>query len=375
MKICLVSRCAWTLFNFRAGLARDLQRSGCEVICGGAGGDGYEERLADLGVRFVPLPVAKNSLNPLADLGLLAALLRWYRSERPDVVHHFTIKPVIYGSLAARMAGVPTIVNTITGLGHVFMEPRRTWLRRIVELQYRLALGGAQHTFFYNREDRDLFIERRLVRMPRTSILPGSGVDCRRFSPLESDADADGGPVTFLFVGRLLREKGVHEFVEAARTVRARHPAARFLLLGARDERNPTVVSQATVDGWHAAGDVVWIGERADVRPVMATADVVVLPSYREGLPRAILEASAMGKPVITTDAVGCREAVEDGVTGLMVPVKDAQALARAMIRLLEGPADRRRMGLAGRRKAEREFEEGAVIAAIKKFYRKECDR
>jgi glycosyltransferase involved in cell wall biosynthesis len=368
-KILLVSRCAWTLYNFRAGLMRLLKSQGVTVIGGGAAGDGFEPKIEALGVPFIPLPVDKKGMHPCADLSLLRALYHWYCHAKPDIVHHFTIKPVIYGSIAARLAGVPRIVNTVTGLGYVFMA-HRPWLRHLAEWQYRVALACAHVTFFQNRDDLELFHMRRLVKPQKTVLVPGSGVDCSLFTPTCADTlTSPAKPLTFLMVARLLRDKGLYEFVQAASMVQRDFPYVQFQLLGGRDERNPTVVSQAELDQWQTAGLVTWLGEVADVRPVIAQADVVVLPSYREGTPRALLEAAAMGKPLITTDTVGCREVVEEGVNGLLVPVKDATALAQAMVRMLNDSAMRERMGQAGCEKMEREFDEQIVLDKILKTY------
>jgi glycosyltransferase involved in cell wall biosynthesis len=350
---------------------RALQTDGETLLCGGAAGDGYEHKISELGVPFVPLPVDRRSLNPVADVRLFWTLYRWYRRERPDVVHHFTIKPVIYGSIAARLARVPRIVNTVTGLGYVFTNEAVGWLRRLVELQYRLALGVAHYTFFQNADDRQLFLHNRIVRDDKAGLLPGSGVDTTHFAPRPAaGAEPAGTPVVFLMVARLLRDKGLYEFVEAAGIVKAKYPQAEFQLLGARDDRNPTVVSKVDLDAWQAAGTVAWLGEVSDVRDDIDRADVVVLPSYREGTPRSLLEAASMGKSVIATDVAGCREAVDDGVTGLLVPVRDARALAAAMEALLLDPCARKRMGGAGREKMVRQFEEEQVIAKVLARYK-----
>jgi len=372
-RIALVSRCAWTLFNFRYGLIRALQERGAEIVGGGAGGDGFEEKVRDLGVPFFVLPVDKRGINPVADMKLLLALYRWYRKERPDIVHHFTIKPVIYGSIAAKFSGVPKIINTITGLGYVFTKDERKWLRSIVHFLYRFALRGTHFTFFQNREDQRYFLSNNLTRGQDTYVLPGSGVDCDRFRPAsKANRECDNG-TTFLMLSRMLKDKGVYEFVDAARMVRQEYRDSEFLLLGRRDERNPSVVAKEELEAWESEGVVKWLGEAEDVRSILAEADVVVLPSYREGLPRSLLEASAMGKPVITTDAVGCRDAVEHGRTGLMVPVKDPASLAEAMKEMIKSPEMRSRMGREGRRKVEREFDERIVLRKILEVY--ECEK
>jgi glycosyltransferase involved in cell wall biosynthesis len=368
-KIFLVSRCSWTLFNFRGGLIRVLQEQGADVGGGGAGGDGFEEKLRSLGIPFFDLPVDKRGINPVADGKLLRALYQWYRKERPDIVHHFTIKPVIYGSIAARFAKVPKIVNTITGLGYVFTEDERKWLRSIVHFLYRFALRGTHFTFFQNREDQHYFLSNNLLDGRNTFVLPGSGVDCERFRPVLREGNRKGEGTTFLLLSRLLKDKGVYEFVEAARRVRQDYPDSEFLLLGRRDERNPSVVARKDLEKWQSSGIVKWLGEVADVRPTIAEADIVVLPSYREGLPRSLLEAAAMEKPVITTDAVGCRDAVKHGRTGLMVPVKDPAALAEAMKEMIRNPEMRLFMGKEGRRRVTEKFNESIVLKKILEVY------
>ena len=368
-KIFLVSRCAWTLFNFRAGLMRELVKNGNTVIGGGAAGDGFEPKIEALGVKFNGLPVDKKGINPRADAKLFWTLYRWYREQQPDIVHHFTIKPVIYGSIAARMAKIPRIINTVTGLGYVFTDKKITWLRRLVVGLYRISLNCADFTFFQNQDDYDFFLSRGLVKKSGTALLPGSGVDCEHFSPLSGPNPLEKSQPTFLMVSRLLKDKGVYEFVEAASLVKEHYPEARFQLLGRRDVRNPNVVPESDLKSWDNQGLVSCLGEVTDVRPMMAKSDVVVLPSYREGIPRALLEAAAMAKPIITTDAVGCREVVDDEINGLLVPAKDAPALARAMERMINDPEMRKRMGKAGRKKVEREFDEKIVIQKILKTY------
>ena len=368
-KIFLVSRCAWTLYNFRSGLMRKLVETGNQVVGGGAAGDGFEPKIEALGVKFNALPVDKKGINPRADVKLFVTLYRWYKQEQPDIVHHFTIKPVIYGSVAARMARIPKIVNTVTGLGYVFTDEKTTWLRHLVVRLYRISLNCADFTFFQNPDDYDFFLSRGLVKKSGTALLPGSGVDCEHFLPLPGLNPLKESQPTFLMVSRLLKDKGVYEFVEAACRVKARHPEARFQLLGRRDVRNPNVVPESDLKRWDNEGLVSWIGEVSDVRPIIAKSDVVVLPSYREGTPRALLEAAAMAKPIITTDAVGCRQVVDDGINGLLVPVKDSSSLAQAMEQMIRDPEMRKRMGKAGRKKVEREFDEKMVIKKILDTY------
>ncbi|MDX1411141.1 MAG: glycosyltransferase family 4 protein, partial [Nitrospirales bacterium] len=288
-KVILVSRCAWTLFNFRAGLIRSLQKRGNVVLGGGAGGDGFEERLKQLGIAFVSLPVSRRPINPWSDWLLFWTLFRWYRRERPDVVHHFTIRPVVYGSVAAWFAGVPKIVNSITGLGTVFGDCQRWWLRAIVENQYKLALSISHMTFFQNEDDYRHFLARGLVWPEKAKVVSGSGVNCELFQPQAPSEPSTNGSVTFLLSARLLWEKGIADFVQAARLVQQAYPNTEFQLLGRRDERNPNVVPQEVLDQWKDENIITWLGEVCDVRPIVAKADVVVLPTYyREGVPRVL---------------------------------------------------------------------------------------
>ncbi len=384
-KILLSSRCAWSLYNFRQGQMRELKRRGDTVIGGAGTGDGFESKIEALDVPFASLPVHKKAIHPAADLKLFWAMYRWYRRERPDIVHHFTIKPVIYGSLAARLAGVPRIVNSIEGLGLVFSGKDISLLRRLVEWQYRIALRSAHHTFFLNRDDQKLFTDRKIVLPRHTELLPGCGVDTDHFAPPDSSPKAinEAGsvsetternrPVRFLMVARMLKPKGVYEFAAAAKTVREQLPGTEFVLLGGCDERSPSVVPEADLRAWNAEGRLCWLGEQDDVRGEMLRADVVVLPSfYREGTPRSLLEAASLGRPLITTENVGCRETVEDGVTGLLVPMRDADALAAAMLKLARDPALRRKMGRAGREKMIAQFDEAIVLGKIVAVYDKE---
>lgn len=343
---------------------RALSGRGVTVLGGGCGGDGYEVKVRELGVHFEDLPVDKKGINPWADLRLLYKMYRWYKTEKPDAVHHFTIKPVIYGSIAARLAGVPKIVNTITGLGYVYTE-RGGPLRYIVDTLYRLALACASRVFFQNPDDRKLFVDTKLVADEKATLVPGSGVDLSAFKP----EPRDGAGTVVLMVSRLLRDKGVVEFAHAAKAVKTVMPSSEFWLLGGVDVRNPTAVSQEEADTWQSAGWLKLLGHRDDVSAVMAKSDLVVLPSYREGAPRALIEAGAMGKALIATDVPGCREVVEHGLNGLLVPPRDHEALAVAILKLLQDRNFREAAGKASRQKMERQFDERIVIARAFEAY------
>jgi len=364
----LVSRCAWNLYNFRRGVIRALLEDQCEVVAVAAERSDYGSRLLEMGSRYVPIDIPGRAMNPLQDLLLLWRLYRLYRKERPDVVHHHTIKPVIYGSIAAKLAGVPRIVNTVTGLGYVFTGQAHPLLTLLVEGMYRFSLRFSEKTLFMNPADRSLFIERKIVCPLKADLITG-GVDLERFQPCDPISGIQRGSVRFLMVARLLRDKGVYEFVEAARTVRRTRKGARFTLVGPRDAFNPTVVPEEVLREWVEEGIVEWIGEVDDIRGPLRDADVMVLPSYREGTSKALLEAGAMGKPIITTDVPGCREVVLHAVNGLLVPPKDAAALADAMQRLIDNPDLRIRLGMDGRTRIENEFDERRMVEKIIGLY------
>lgn len=352
---------SWNIVNFRRGLVEELRRDGWRIVAL-APADAYSPRLAAMGVEHLPFPIDSLGLSPLRDLGLLLRYWRALRRIRPRAFLGWTAKPNVYGSLAARLLGIPRI-NNISGLGTAFIAGGA--LRRIVETLYRLALRGAAIVFFQNEEDRDLFVERGLVERHRARLLPGSGIDLERFRP---DArERPPGPFAFLMVGRLLWQKGVREYVEAARLVRRDVPDARFRLLGFLDAPNRSAVSREEVAAWQAEGLIDYLGETDDVRPHLAAADCLVLPSWREGLPRSLLEGAAMAKPLIATDVPGCRQIVGHKVNGLLCAPRDAEALAAAMTAMIGmGAQARAAMGAAGRARVERDFSEARVVRAYR---------
>ncbi|MHB1261331.1 MAG: glycosyltransferase family 4 protein [Thermoplasmatota archaeon] len=298
----------------------------------------------------------RRSLNPFKEVRALRGLAALVRRLKPDLVHCFTVKAMVYGGLVARGAAVPA-VHTVTGLGYAFIEsgPARRLLRLALERVLRSALGRSRRVLFQNADDRDLFVARGLVAPDRTLVVAGSGVDLQRFRPLPEPA----GRVVVAFVGRLLADKGIHEFVAAARRLVGQGVPLRMVLLGDLDA-NPSSIDQAQLQAWTAEGCVEAWGWQA-MPEGLAKVHIVCLPSYREGVPRALLEAAACARPVVTTDAPGCRDAVVAGSTGLLVPVRDDAALAAAIQRLAEDAGLRRRLGLAGRRLAEERFDARVV--------------
>ncbi len=364
LKVVMVANTAWYLYHFRLPLLESMRSLGMEVVVA-APSDPWSERFEELGFAFRHVPMNRRGLNPASDVILTGRLAKLYRSERPGYVFHNTIKPVIYGSLAARCAGVPKTVNMIPGLGYVFIGE---WLihrllRPLVECLYRLALRTSHMVFFQNPDDREYFVRRSLVDPEKTRVTYGSGVDLDYFAFVEPRA-VNGGCV-FLMVSRLLWDKGIGEYVEAAKSVRRQYPSSRFQLLGRYDSGNPACVDREVVDRWVSDGVLEYLGEQSDVRPALAAADVVVLPSYREGVPRSLLEAMAMGKPIVTTDVPGCRDTVYDGINGLLVPPRDERALAAAMMQLCVDPLGRAMMGRESRKIAVQKFDVRHVIAFI----------
>ena len=348
----------WNIVNFRAGLIRALQGRGYRIVVA-APEDEYRSKVDDLGVEFVPVPMNSAGISVVEDLRLLARYRQVFRQVKPFAFLGFTAKPNIYGSLAARMGGAK-VINNISGLGTVFIK--RGPLTALVAQLYRFALRGSSTIFFHNRDDLQLFVGKRIAPRDRAQLLPGSGVDLERFKPRPAVAWPDGS-FRFLMVGRLLWDKGVAEYVEAARIVRRSHPEARFQMLGRVGADNRTAVPSSVVERWRAEGVIDYLGESDDVRTAMQQADCIVLPSYREGLPRALLEGSAMSKPLIATDVPGCRDVVEDGKTGYLCAERSADSLADAMLKMIgTSPNERLRMGELGRHKIEQEYCETRVV-------------
>jgi len=360
MKIVIALNMAWNLVNFRAGLIRALVAEGYEVVAV-APSDQYAVRLAEFGCRFVPLTMDNKGTHPGRDLLLFFRFLNLLRRERPDVYLGYTVKPNVYGSLAANVLGIP-VINNIAGLGSVFI--RDGWLARFVRGLYRLAFRRSAKVFFQNEDDRQLFKVAGLVRSEVADLLPGSGIDLFKYSVVPANPLAgEERKFRFLLIARMLWDKGVGEYVEAARLVRDRWAHAEFCLLGFVDVQNPAAISRVQMDAWVAEGFVNYLGVSDDVRAEIAAADCVVLPSYREGTSHTLLEAAAMGRPIITTDAVGCREVVDDEHNGFLCKPYDAGDLAEKMHRMLSlTENERSEMGLRGREKMERQFDEQIVI-------------
>jgi len=325
------------------------------------------------GIRVLPLPLKRGRVSPLADLRTLAALVRLYRAERPDIVHAVALKPVLYGAMAARLARVPAVVGALTGLGYVFSSSdiKARLLRPLVRAGLRWALGGRRSTCIVQNPDDRAFVAGLGVDRSRIVVIPGSGVDTARFAPSPEPEE----PLRIAMVSRLLWDKGVGEFVEAARVARAQRPSLRFTLIGAPDEGNPSAVPLTHLEAWRDEGLIDWQGRRDDIPAVWKESHVAVLPSYyAEGLPKALLEAASSGRPIVAADVPGSREIARDGESALLVPPRDPAALAAAILRLAEDPALRARLGAGGRRLVEREFSEERIAAETLALWRRLLD-
>ncbi len=356
-RIVIAINTAWNLVNFRVGLMLALADAGYEVVAVSPF-DAYAADLAAYGIRHEVMPVDNRGTNPLKDFALFLRMLFLLRREKPVAYLGYTIKPNIYGSLAAQLLGIP-VINNISGLGATFIK--ESFVTRLVKLLYRLALRKSSKVFFQNEDDRRLFVDSGLVSEKVADLLPGSGVSLHHFQQVPLPLARE--PFRFLLVARLLWDKGVGEYIDAARNIRTSYPEAEFCLLGFVDVENPQAISRTTVESWAEEDGIHYLGVARDVRPHIAAAHCVVLPSYREGTPRSLLEAAAMGRPLIATDAPGCREVVDHGINGYLCEVRNARDLADKMMTLmLHSDEILDAMGQASRSMVEGQFDEQIVI-------------
>jgi len=350
------------LLRFRKELIDALRDEGYQPYAIVPRSDRACEDLERLGIKCIDLPIADQGITPVRDMLMLVYLWRLYVRERPSLVFNFTIKPVIYSSIASTLAGVRDIYSMIPGLGYVFMGDswKKRLIRRVAMLQYRISLKVNRGVFFQNPDDQEFFHQNGIISKARSRVVNGSGVDLSMFP---QKTEYQPAPV-FLLIARLIWDKGIGEYVEAARIVRGLHPDAQFWLVGGRDS-NPRAIGVAEVHAWERAGTIRYFGETADVRPFLSRASVFVLPSYREGTPRTVLEAMAVGLPIVTTDVPGCRETVVDGVNGFLVPARDARCLAEAMCKFVTAPGLIERMGRASRALATQRYDVANVTQSI----------
>ncbi|MGH7495579.1 MAG: glycosyltransferase family 4 protein [bacterium] len=350
----------WYFCSHRLPVARAARDVGYEVWVA-TRVDQYEEKIRAEGFNLIPIQMERNSLGPLRQLRDLCELVRVYRQLRPDLVHHVALKPVLIGSFAAWLTRVPAVVNAMAGLGFVFASEtlKARCLRPFVSWGFRFVLNrGHSRLILQNADDVRLFVQHKLIAANRVSMIRGSGVDVRHFQVL---AEPEGKP-TVAVVARMLRDKGIVELVEAARLLRSRGFELRVILAGGRDPLNPSCLGEEEIRAWETEDLVEWWDEVADVRSVWAQAHLAVLPSYREGLPKSLLEAAACGRAMIATDVPGCREIVRHEITGLLVPAREVPALAQAVQALLANSSKRRAMAVAARTSVENEFAEQFVV-------------
>jgi glycosyltransferase involved in cell wall biosynthesis len=358
----------WYFVSHRLALARAAREAGFDVVVATRTA-GHADPIRDAGLRLEPITFFRSGLAPLGEAGTLLELVRLYRRERPDIVHHVALKPVIYGSLAARTAGVKGVVNALMGLGYVFssQDLKARVLRPLVRAALEQALKGARaRVIVQNRDDFDELVRQGIAGAEDLRLIRGSGVDPSQFDPQHPAA---GDPIVVL-PARMLRDKGVIEFAEAAEFLKSRGARARFVLCGEPDPLNPASLGQDEIDALVHRGAVEYWGWRKNMGDVWKSAQIVCLPSYREGLPKALLEAAASGLPIVATDVPGCREIVRHGENGWLVPARDAGALAAALAEAIADPARRARYGARGRRMVEDEFALARVIGETLAVYR-----
>ena len=356
----MVANTSWYLYNFRLGLI-DLLLSRHYEVSTLSPEDEFSEKLREAGCHHIHLKMDNKGLNPINDLVMKKKMSEIYKEKNPDLILHYTIKPVLYGSMAAAKLGIP-FINNITGLGTAFIKTN--WLTSLVKGLYRLSQKNADHVFFQNADDKELFSRDRLIpeNVPQ-EVIPGTGIDTDHFNVRPYP---ESKQVTFLLIARMLWDKGVGEFVEAARQIKSEFSNVHFQLLGFLDVENRTAISSKQVKRWDKEGVVEYMGETDDVREHIANSSCVVLPSYREGLPRTLLEAASMGRPIIATDVTGCREVVKNGVNGYLCHVRNATDLTMKIKNFLGLSVDERRsMGLEGRAIVEEEFNEKILIEKI----------
>jgi glycosyltransferase involved in cell wall biosynthesis len=358
--ITLSANTSWYLYNFRASTIRRLLQEGYTVVCLSPD-DGYGQKLQqELGCQWRALAMDNLGSNPLKDIGLVLCFWQYYRQLKPLVTFHFTIKNNIYGTWAARSLGIPSI-NNVSGLGTAFI--RSGLVAKLVRLLYKASMPLATRVFCQNQEDYHLLIEQKLVPADRLQLLPGSGVNLQHFnSQLRQPHD---GVFRFLYAGRMLADKGLYELIEAVHNMNQPTIQCELWLCGFADVQNVSAITLEELEAWGRLPGVKWMGSSDNMVDVYAQVDAVVLPSYREGMPRGLLEAGAMGLPSVTTDVPGCRNIIENGFNGLICELKNSQALQQAMQKLLDMPArDRQRLSDNARQYVQENFDEGLVVEA-----------
>lgn len=366
-KILYVVNDADFFLSHRLPIAKAAQASGYEVHIATPMGASVKKIVSE-GLAFYPIALDRSRANPLSEIKSLWSLYRLYRELQPDLVHHVTIKPILYGGMMARLARVPAVVSAVSGLGYLFLVGgiKGAFVRLITKKLYRLALGKRNFVIFQNPDDLRLFLQNGLVDEFRSVLIKGSGVDINKFTPVPISNDIP----TVVLASRMLWDKGVGEFVEAAGILLKDGIKARFILVGDADQGNPASIEVSQLKAWNSSGIIEWWGRRDDIQDIFAKSNIVCLPSYREGLPKVLIEAAACGRPIVSTDVPGCREIVKNEENGLLVPAHNPQALASALRRLIENPLLCESMGAKGRELAVREYSEEKVVRETLSVYR-----
>ena len=363
MKIAIVANSTWNIYNFRLNILRALENQGAELVVI-APIDKYIFYLNEFSnIRHIPLKMlSRKSVNPYYDLRLLHEMYSIYKREKPDIVLHYTIKPNIYGNLAARFCNIPSIC-AVTGLGYAFLH--NGWVHKISTWLYRFSFSSAKKVIFENIDDRLFFIQEKIIKENQGISVKGCGINIEHYTAQLPDNKPIGKTI-FTFIGRLLYDKGIAEFVEAAKIIRQKYAYTEFWIVGGVDEQNPATVSEDTLLQWVNEKIIVEKGPSDDVRREIRNSDCIVFPSYREAIPKVVQEAMAMEKPVITTDVAGCYEAVDEGKTGFLVKVKDVQSIVVAIENFLQLSDNQRvELGKNGRIKVEKEFDERIIAKQI----------
>ena len=370
-KIALVANWDWVLYNFRLPLARELEKAGLHVVLICPRGK-YFDKIKNSGYNIKEWDLDRRSLMPWEEIMAINKLIHLYRSLNLSIVHHFTIKPIVYGSFAARIAGIPKVINNFTGLGYLFSTGLKSTLLRILIVPFLkiVTLGKRYFALFQNEHDRDRLVNLKLSKKKNTSIIPGTGVDLTNFKMIKKKPK--NNPLVILMAARLLFDKGVREYVQAAKKIMdSGNLKATFLLAGDSDMGNPAHVPEELLAEWKAQGAVEFLGHRSDINDLLQKVDIAILPSYHEGIPLFLLEAAASGLPIVATDISGCRMVVEDGLNGFLIPPKDAGKLADAIKRLIEDPALRTKMGAHSRQIAVTKFDIRIILDQYLQIYQK----
>jgi len=356
MKVAIVLNTSWNIFNFRLNFVKTLIQQGYEVHTV-APLDKYTHHLIEAGCTHHKVRMDSRGANPIKDFALIIELWSIYRKMKPDIILHYTVKPNVYGTLAASMLGIP-VINNVCGLGTVFLK--KNVVSSIAIALYKLSFRFPKKVFFQNADDLNLFLKKKLVSKQTVDLIPGSGVDLQRFQPFNF---ARNESFTFLLISRLISDKGILEYIEAVKKLRTTGLQARFQLLGAKDPKHKRGIKENVIDQWIKDGTIEYLGTTDDVRQFIQKADCIVLPSYREGAPRTLLEAASSAKPIIATDVPGCHHVVVDQVNGLLCRMKDPDDLANKMNAMAHLSSDQlEAFGRNGRQKMEDEFNEQLVI-------------